>query len=198
MHKWDLTHPSGVDQAVGLATEYETVSQSICTPRCTNRNRLLQSKALMNREQTSYWIKIIRLVTPKTEQPGTEQPRFHNRSTVVCYERGQAGHTKRFRGGEVMVLVVQMGVSPSIMGHLHPQLVVRHLRQQMPRHLQHQTLEPLYRKIGDSVWRFSPPKARLKFGKPWEGPYMITAKVNALCYRIQKSSTSRSISCRPP
>ena len=48
-------------------------------------------------------------------------------------------------------------------------------------------------KIGDSVWRFSPPRARLEFGKPWEGPYLVTAKVNALCYRIQKSSTSRSI-----
>ena len=48
-------------------------------------------------------------------------------------------------------------------------------------------------KIGDSVWRFSSPKARSKFGKPWEGPYLVTAKVNALCYRIQKSSTSRSI-----
>ena len=45
-----LTHPSGVDQAVGLATEYGTVSQSICTPqmhkpkqiavgKCTNELR---------------------------------------------------------------------------------------------------------------------------------------------------------------
>ena len=31
-------------------------------------------------------------------------------------------------------------------------------------------------KIGDSVWRYSPPNAKLKFGKPWEGPYLVTAK----------------------
>ena len=47
-------------------------------------------------------------------------------------------------------------------------------------------------KMGDSVWQFSPPNAKLKFGKPWEGPYLVTAKVNALCYRIQKTPTSRS------
>ena len=48
-------------------------------------------------------------------------------------------------------------------------------------------------KPGDSVRRFSSPNAKLKFGKPWEGPYLVTAKVNALCYRIQKTPTSRSI-----
>ena len=46
---------------------------------------------------------------------------------------------------------------------------------------------------GDSVWRYNPPKARLKFGKGWEGPYLITAKVNPLCYCIQMTSKSRSI-----
>ena len=46
---------------------------------------------------------------------------------------------------------------------------------------------------GYSVWRFSPPKAKLKFGKPWEGLYLVTAKVNELFYRIQKTPTSRSI-----
>ena len=47
-------------------------------------------------------------------------------------------------------------------------------------------------KIGDSVWRYSPSNAKLKFEKPSEG-YLVTAKVNALCYRIQKTPTSRSI-----
>ena len=48
-------------------------------------------------------------------------------------------------------------------------------------------------KIGDSVWRYSPPRAKLKFGKGWEGPYLVVRRVNPLCYKIQKGQNSRSI-----
>ena len=47
--------------------------------------------------------------------------------------------------------------------------------------------------VGSSVWRYYPPRGRLKFGKGWEGPYLVTGKVNPLCYRIQKTQNSRSI-----
>ena len=47
--------------------------------------------------------------------------------------------------------------------------------------------------VGDSVWRYNHPGSKLKFGKKWEGPYLVTARVNTLCYRIQKSQSSRSI-----
>ena len=46
---------------------------------------------------------------------------------------------------------------------------------------------------GESVWRFYPPIARKKFGKKWDGPYLVVQKVNDLCYRIQKSSQSPSL-----
>ena len=46
---------------------------------------------------------------------------------------------------------------------------------------------------GESVWRFYPPIARKKFGKKWDGPYLVVQKVNNLCYRIQKSSQSPSL-----
>ena len=48
-------------------------------------------------------------------------------------------------------------------------------------------------KIGDSVWRYSPPRAKLKFGKGWEGPYLVVQRVNPLCYKIQKGQNYRSI-----
>ena len=47
--------------------------------------------------------------------------------------------------------------------------------------------------IGDSVWRFSPPKAGLKFGKPLDGPYLITAKWMHCVTEFRNISTSRSI-----
>ena len=47
--------------------------------------------------------------------------------------------------------------------------------------------------FGSSVWRYYPPRGRLKFGKGWDGPYLVAGKVNPLCYRIQKTQNSRSI-----
>ena len=47
--------------------------------------------------------------------------------------------------------------------------------------------------VGSSVWRYYPPRGRLKFGKGWEGPYLVTGKVNRLCYQIQTTQNSRSI-----
>ena len=44
-------------------------------------------------------------------------------------------------------------------------------------------------KVGNSVWRYYPPKGRLKFGRGWEGPYLIVARIGDLCYRIQKSQS---------
>ena len=48
-------------------------------------------------------------------------------------------------------------------------------------------------KIGDTVWRYSPLKAKLKFGKRWEGPYLVVQRINPLCYKIQKGQNSCSI-----
>ena len=47
--------------------------------------------------------------------------------------------------------------------------------------------------VGQSVWRFYPPKAKLKFGRKWEGPYLVTEKVSDLCYRIQKHPRAPSL-----
>ena len=47
--------------------------------------------------------------------------------------------------------------------------------------------------VGDSVWRYNHPGSKLKFGEKWEGPYLVTARANPLCYRIQKSQNSRNI-----
>ena len=47
--------------------------------------------------------------------------------------------------------------------------------------------------VGSSVWRYYPPRGRLKFGKGWEGHFLVTGKVNSLCYWIQKTQNSRSI-----
>ena len=49
--------------------------------------------------------------------------------------------------------------------------------------------------VGSSVWRYYPPRGRLKFGKGWEGPYLVkgSGKVTPLSYRIQKTQNSRSI-----
>ena len=47
--------------------------------------------------------------------------------------------------------------------------------------------------IGYSVWRYIHPGSKLKFGKKWEGPYLVTARMNTLCYYIHKSQSSQSI-----
>ena len=44
--------------------------------------------------------------------------------------------------------------------------------------------------IGDTVWRYYPPMAKLKFGKGWQGPYLIVGYVSDLVYSIQKSKAS--------
>ena len=46
---------------------------------------------------------------------------------------------------------------------------------------------------GQSVWRYYQPKARQKFGKKWEGPYLVIQKVSDLCYKIQKQATAPSL-----
>ena len=47
--------------------------------------------------------------------------------------------------------------------------------------------------VGDSVWRFYPPKARTKFGKGWQGPFLVVGKVNDLVYSIRKSPASHTL-----
>jgi len=47
--------------------------------------------------------------------------------------------------------------------------------------------------VGQSVWRFYPPIARKKFGKKWEGPYLVIQKVSDLCYKIQKHPRAPSL-----
>ena len=47
--------------------------------------------------------------------------------------------------------------------------------------------------VGQTVWRFYPPTAKLKFGQTWQGPYLVTGRVSDLCYRIQKARNSRAI-----
>ena len=47
--------------------------------------------------------------------------------------------------------------------------------------------------VGDSVWRLYPPTAKQKFGKSWQGPFLVTGKINDLVYTIQKAATSRSV-----
>ena len=47
--------------------------------------------------------------------------------------------------------------------------------------------------VGQSVWRFYPPKASLKFRRKWEGPYLVTQRASNLCYRMQKHSRGLSL-----
>ena len=46
---------------------------------------------------------------------------------------------------------------------------------------------------GQSFWRYYPPRARQKFGKKWEGPYLVIQKVSNICYKIQKQATAPSL-----
>ena len=45
--------------------------------------------------------------------------------------------------------------------------------------------------VGETVWRLYPPKAKLKFGRGWQGPYLVVRKVNDLVYTIQTTRQSR-------
>ena len=45
-------------------------------------------------------------------------------------------------------------------------------------------------KVGDSVWRYYPPTAKQKLGKPWQGPFLIVKRLTDLTYRIQQSENS--------
>ena len=47
-------------------------------------------------------------------------------------------------------------------------------------------------RVGQWVWRWYPPADRPKFGKGWQGPFLVTGKVNDVAYRIQANSTSVS------
>ena len=96
-----LTHPSGVDQAVGLATEYETVSQSIRTPQTHKPKQVAAVKGTKESDTSLVLQKLDQLlgcVQPKTEQPRTERPRYRNWSLVVCYRCGQTGHIAKVWG----------------------------------------------------------------------------------------------------
>ena len=46
-------------------------------------------------------------------------------------------------------------------------------------------------KIGQWVWRWYPPAHKEKFGRGWQGPFLIVAKVNDVAYRIQSSFQAR-------
>ena len=96
-----LTHPSGVDQAVGLATEYETVSQSIRTPQTHEPQQVAAVKGTKESDTGLVLQKMDQLlgcVQPKAEQPRTERPRYRNWSLVVCYRCGQTGHIAKVCG----------------------------------------------------------------------------------------------------
>ena len=47
--------------------------------------------------------------------------------------------------------------------------------------------------FGDSVWRYNHTGSKSKFGKKWECPFLVIARVNTLCNRIQNSQNSQSI-----
>ena len=47
--------------------------------------------------------------------------------------------------------------------------------------------------VGQTVWRYYPPRAKRKFGRGWIGPYLVVGKVNGLCYIIQKSLRSNGL-----
>ena len=96
-----LTHPSGVDQAVGLATEYETVSQSIRTPQTHKPKQVAAVKGAKESDTGLVLQKLDQLlgcVQHKTEQPWTERLRYRNWSSVVCYRCGQTGHIAKVCG----------------------------------------------------------------------------------------------------
>ena len=47
--------------------------------------------------------------------------------------------------------------------------------------------------VGDSVWRYYPPEARRKFGKGWQGPYLVIQKVSDHVYEIQLTPRSQPL-----
>lgn len=48
-------------------------------------------------------------------------------------------------------------------------------------------------KVGETVWRYIPPKAKQKFGKGWHGPFLVTEQLTDVTYRIQKSRFAKSV-----
>ena len=138
MRHISLTHPSGVDQAVGLATEYETVSQSILTPQT---HKLKQVAAVKGTKESDTGLVLQKLnqllgcVQPKTEQPRTEGLRYRNWSSVVCYRCGQTGHIAKVCGHRNGSGGAN-GVRPIMLVHLSPWQAPSHLCQQIIRHLQ--------------------------------------------------------------
>lgn len=46
---------------------------------------------------------------------------------------------------------------------------------------------------GSWVWRWYPPKANLKLGLGWVGPYLVVKRISYLTYKVQKDKDSRTI-----
>lgn len=46
-------------------------------------------------------------------------------------------------------------------------------------------------RVGNWVWYFYPPCGKQKLGKGWLGPYLVTAKLSDVTFRIQQHSTSK-------
>ena len=44
---------------------------------------------------------------------------------------------------------------------------------------------------GDWVWLYNPTRISPKLSRPWNGPYLVTEKVNDVIYHIQLSSRSK-------
>ena len=47
--------------------------------------------------------------------------------------------------------------------------------------------------LGQTVWRYYPPRAKQKFVCGWIRPYLVVAKVNELCDIVQKSVRSKGL-----
>jgi hypothetical protein len=55
--------------------------------------------------------------------------------------------------------------------------------------------------VGDKVWRFYPPKANLKLGKSWTGPWTVERVMSKWLIQIRRddgSSTRVHASCLKP
>jgi hypothetical protein len=54
-------------------------------------------------------------------------------------------------------------------------------------------LKPRSYTTGDWVWRWYPPRAGLKLGLGWTGPYLVLVKVSSLTYKIQLDEHRRPL-----
>lgn len=54
-------------------------------------------------------------------------------------------------------------------------------------------VKPRTIEAGSFVWRWFPPRAGLKLGLGWTGPFLVKQKLTDVLYRIQKSSNQRTL-----